>query len=61
MLQVGRSRVRLPMGVIDFFSVPNTSRRTIDRGVIFVTCVLLCCVLLYYNYYQVKTDFSSVK
>jgi hypothetical protein len=29
MLQAGRSRVPLPMGVIDFFNTPNPSRRLV--------------------------------
>jgi hypothetical protein len=32
MLQAGRSRVRLPMGSLDVFNLPNPSSRTMALG-----------------------------
>jgi hypothetical protein len=32
MLQAGRSRVRFPMRLLDFFNLPNPSSRTMDLG-----------------------------
>jgi hypothetical protein len=32
MLQVGRSRIRFPMGLLDFFSLPKPSSRAMNLG-----------------------------
>jgi hypothetical protein len=32
MLQAGRSRVRFPMSLLDFFKLPNSSSRTVALG-----------------------------